>query len=93
MKHIPQQHSPITNKQNLFQGSDLVTPKKSLKKKRCFECNKRLNFLPITCKCGVVTCIQHKWPDHNCTHDYRAEAQKQLTKENPVVIAEKLNRI
>ena len=70
-----------------------VSPKRTLKKKRCFECNKRLNLLPITCKCGVVTCIQHKWPDHDCTYDYRAEATEHLIKNNPVVVATKLNRI
>ncbi len=63
------------------------------KRNRCFACKKRLGLIPVACKCGMVTCIQHKWPDHHCTYDYHAEAVERLTKDNPPVIAEKITRI
>jgi len=61
-------------------------------KHRCLVCNKKLGMMPFPCKCGVVTCIKHKWPEHQCTYDFRAEARKQLIRENPVVVAEKITR-
>ncbi|KKN19439.1 hypothetical protein LCGC14_0945690 [marine sediment metagenome] len=60
---------------------------------RCLVCNKQLGLLPFTCKCGALTCGRHKWPEHDCTYDYRAEALDRLKKDNPVVVADKLIRI
>jgi len=31
--------------------------------------------------------------DHNCTYDFKTEARKQLEKENPIVVATKLEII
>ncbi len=66
---------------------------KQQKSNRCLVCNKRLFLLPFVCKCGVRTCGQHKWPEHECTYDYHAEARERLRKDNPQVIADRLNRI
>ena len=63
------------------------------KSNRCLVCNKRLFLLPFVCKCGANTCGQHKWPEHECTYDYRAEARERLRKDNPQVIADRLNPI
>ncbi len=60
---------------------------------KCIVCNKRLALLPFKCKCGVVTCVKHKWPEHECTFDYRAEGLERLKKDNPRIASEKLVRI
>jgi hypothetical protein len=31
--------------------------------------------------------------DHNCNHDFKTDARKQLEKENPIVIAKKIEVI
>jgi hypothetical protein len=103
-----QQYQPTTitfNKKDLSQASHSQTDSPTelsessasaplaKKRNRCFACKKRLGLIPFTCKCGVLTCIQHKWPDHHCTYDFHAEAVERLTKDNPPVIAEKITRI
>lgn len=62
-------------------------------KERCPECKRRLRLLTVTCKCGLVTCIKCRWPDHNCDFDFQKEAKEQLKKENPVVAPKKITPI
>ena len=64
----------------------------SNRKSHCMVCNKRLGLLPFKCKCGGVSCSRHRWPDHLCTFDYRAQEREQLHKNNPVVVADKILR-
>ncbi|XP_053909998.1 AN1-type zinc finger protein 5-like [Cuculus canorus] len=46
------------------------------------------------CRCGNIFCGFHRYSDrHNCAYDYKAEAAEKIKKENPVVVAEKIQRI
>lgn len=46
------------------------------------------------CRCGNLFCGIHRYSDkHNCTFDYKAEAAAKIRKENPVVVADKIQRI
>ncbi|KAF6128271.1 zinc finger AN1-type containing 5 [Phyllostomus discolor] len=46
------------------------------------------------CRCGNLFCGLHRYSDkHNCPYDYKAEAAAKIRKENPVVVAEKIQRI
>lgn len=46
------------------------------------------------CRCGNLFCGIHRYSDkHNCPYDYKAEAAAKIRKENPVVVAEKIQRI
>ena len=48
----------------------------------------------MTCKCELVVCFNCRYPDkHNCTFDYKEEARKQLEKNNPIVVSEKLEKV
>lgn len=71
--------------------------KQEFKIKRCpaKNCSKRLGVSNIhTCKCGIVTCIAHRFPeDHSCTIDYKKIGREQLTNNNPVIVANKLQKI
>ncbi|XP_061657686.1 AN1-type zinc finger protein 5-like isoform X2 [Syngnathoides biaculeatus] len=46
------------------------------------------------CRCGNQFCGFHRYSDqHNCPYDYKAEAAAKIRKENPVVVADKIQRI
>ncbi|XP_061527431.1 AN1-type zinc finger protein 5a isoform X2 [Phycodurus eques] len=46
------------------------------------------------CRCGNLFCGIHRYSDkHNCPYDYKAEAAAKIRKENPVVVADKIQRI
>uniref|UniRef100_A0A673JPI5 AN1-type zinc finger protein 5-like n=1 Tax=Sinocyclocheilus rhinocerous TaxID=307959 RepID=A0A673JPI5_9TELE len=64
------------------------------KKNRCFTCRKRVGLTGFDCRCGNLFCGIHRYSDkHNCTYDYKAEAASKIRKENPVVVADKIQRI
>ncbi|NXX37272.1 ZFAN5 protein, partial [Nicator chloris] len=64
------------------------------KKNRCFTCRKKVGLTGFDCRCGNLFCGLHRYSDkHNCPYDYKAEAAAKIRKENPVVVAEKIQRI
>lgn len=43
------------------------------KKTKCEICKKK-SLILFNCKCGLHTCMKHKYPDmHNCTYDFKSE--------------------
>ncbi|XP_012685887.1 AN1-type zinc finger protein 5a [Clupea harengus] len=71
-------------------ASELPKPKKN----RCFMCRKRVGLTGFDCRCGNLFCGLHRYSDiHNCTYDYKTEAAAKIRKENPVVVADKIQRI
>ncbi|XP_049594359.1 AN1-type zinc finger protein 5 [Syngnathus scovelli] len=64
------------------------------KKNRCFMCRKKVGLTGFECRCGNQFCGFHRYSDqHNCPYDYKAEAAAKIRKENPVVVADKIQRI
>ena len=62
--------------------------------KRCGACNKRVGLTGFECRCGDVFCATHRYTDkHDCQFDYRAAGRDAIAKANPVVKAEKLDKI
>jgi len=61
---------------------------------RCGTCRKRVGLTGFSCRCGDLFCAVHRYSDkHNCPYDYRTAAQDAIAKANPVVKAEKLDKI
>jgi hypothetical protein len=61
---------------------------------RCFSCRKKVGLTGFKCRCGYVYCGEHRYSDkHECDHDYKTEAKELLEKNNPMVVASKLDRI
>ncbi|XP_057978686.1 zinc finger A20 and AN1 domain-containing stress-associated protein 8-like [Malania oleifera] len=61
---------------------------------RCSTCRKRVGLTGFNCRCGHVFCAAHRYSDkHNCPFDYRTAARDAIAKANPVVKAEKLDKI
>ncbi|KAF5296530.1 hypothetical protein FQR65_LT01520 [Abscondita terminalis] len=65
------------------------------KRMRCAECNKRLNITNMYhCRCGGIFCSQHRYSEvHHCNYDYKTEGRKIIEQQNPVIVADKLNKL
>lgn len=63
-------------------------------KHKCFMCKKKVGLMGFECKCTFVFCAEHRYAEaHKCTHDHMTEQRDKLSRDNPVIKAEKLNRI
>lgn len=63
------------------EGEDVATPPGSQQKnrKRCFTCNKKVGYTGIECKCRLMFCAIHRYPDqHGCTFDFKTDDRKNL---------------
>ncbi|KAI7738704.1 hypothetical protein M8C21_001599 [Ambrosia artemisiifolia] len=80
---IPQAQAESGDKPNPGQGPS-----------RCTTCRKRVGLTSFICRCGNVFCSVHRYSDkHDCQFDYRTTAKDAIAKANPVVKAEKLDKI
>jgi len=61
---------------------------------RCSTCRRRVGLTGFNCRCGNLFCSAHLYSDkHECPYDYRKAGQDAIAKANPVVKAEKLDKI
>jgi len=61
---------------------------------RCTTCKKRVGLTGFKCRCGNLFCGSHRYSEkHDCPFDYRAAGKDAIAKANPVVKAEKLDKI
>jgi hypothetical protein len=78
-------------------GGNPLYPKKSVDKNGCWSCKKKVAFakqLSNKCKCGRVFCDQHRQAEaHDCEFNYKVEGRDRIEKANPLVRADKINRI
>ena len=60
---------------------------------KCSSC-KKSTMISIKCRCSSFFCMKCKLPEkHNCDFDYRKEGKKNITKNNPKIINEKIKKI
>eukprot|EP00918_Siedleckia_nematoides_P057721 GHVU01125814.1.p1 GENE.GHVU01125814.1~~GHVU01125814.1.p1 ORF type:complete len:161 (-),score=38.84 GHVU01125814.1:255-737(-) len=61
---------------------------------KCSKCTKKVGVMGWKCKCGSTYCKNHRLPeDHDCGFDFKQDAVAKLTKQNPLVVASKLDKI
>ncbi|CAA0842816.1 Zinc finger A20 and AN1 domain-containing stress-associated protein 2 [Striga hermonthica] len=61
---------------------------------RCASCRKRVGLTGFDCKCGSLFCSAHRYADkHECPFDYRAAGRDAIAKANPIIKADKLDKI
>ncbi|KAF8411591.1 hypothetical protein HHK36_004148 [Tetracentron sinense] len=61
---------------------------------RCSFCRKRVGLTGFKCRCGQTFCSLHRYSDkHNCLFDYKSAGQDAIAKANPIVKAEKIEKI
>lgn len=64
------------------------------KKSRCLACKKKVGLTGFTCRCGGLFCSIHRYSDeHECSFDYKALGAQEISKSNPVVVAQKVSKI
>jgi len=64
------------------------------KKNRCQACKKKVGLTGFNCRCGGLFCSIHRYSDkHECSFDYKAMGEKEISEANPVVVAAKINKI
>jgi len=58
------------------------------------SCKAKINFLSFACRCGGNFCVKHRCAEeHKCTYDYKNMATKEMAKNNPKIVREKINKI
>ncbi|KAH9607969.1 hypothetical protein KSS87_006256 [Heliosperma pusillum] len=61
---------------------------------RCTLCKKRVGLTGFKCRCEQTFCSLHRYSDkHDCAFDYKGSAQDAIARANPVVKAEKIDKI
>lgn len=61
---------------------------------KCATCKKRVGLIGFTCWCGDLFCALHRYSDkHDCPYNYHYAARDAIAKANPVVKANKLDKI
>lgn len=82
---------PVASPSGLAESQD-AKPKQG--PNRCTTCKKRLGLTGFNCRCGNLFCSVHRYSDkHECPFDYRTAGRDAIAKANPVVKAEKLDKI
>lgn len=61
---------------------------------RCLSCRKKVGVMGFKCRCGSTFCGIHRYPEkHECEFDFKAVGKDAIAKANPVVKADKIDRI
>merc|ERR1712029_453170 len=64
------------------------------KKNKCLSCKKKLGLTGFTCRCGGLYCAIHRYSDkHECNFDYKAMGEKEISENNPLIVAQKVAKI
>lgn len=64
------------------------------KKNRCQSCKKKVGLTGFECRCGGLFCSMHRYSDkHECDFDYKELGAEEIRKSNPVVVANKIQKI
>ncbi|KAI9107632.1 hypothetical protein K1719_021295 [Acacia pycnantha] len=61
---------------------------------RCMTCRRRVGLTGFRCRCGSTYCGAHRYPEqHGCEFDFKTMGREQIAKANPIVKADKLEKI
>lgn len=61
---------------------------------RCLTCRKRVGLTGFKCRCGGTFCSVHRYSEkHECSFDYKGAGRDAIAKANPVVKADKVEKI
>ncbi|KAL5764941.1 hypothetical protein ACOSP7_017249 [Xanthoceras sorbifolium] len=91
----PVESKTISAQPSCASGSDeSVEAKPKEGPSRCSSCKKRVGLTGFKCRCGNLFCASHRYSDkHDCPFDYRTAARDAIARANPVIKAEKLDKI
>ncbi|KAK7272218.1 hypothetical protein RJT34_28691 [Clitoria ternatea] len=67
---------------------------KPAQQNRCMTCRRRVGLTGFKCRCGMMLCGAHRYPEqHACEFDFKGMGREQIAKANPVIKADKLDKI
>ncbi|KAF2571061.1 hypothetical protein F2Q70_00003531 [Brassica cretica] len=94
----PEPKQPLETKpasvETVATRQDEGEPSKPTRPNRCFSCNKKVGVMGFKCKCGSTFCGSHRYPEkHECSFDFKEVGRGAIAKANPVVKADKVQRI
>ena len=83
-----------SHEQNGQDELNAVGSKKPSNPGRCFQCNKKIGISGFKCRCEYTFCASHRqYNKHNCTFDFKSHSREALSKANPAVIADKIEKV
>ena len=60
---------------------------------RCPICAKKIKLTDIECKCGIIFCSIHRYPDmHDCSFNFKETGKDLIEKNNPRIVPIKLTK-
>jgi len=63
-------------------------------RERCWKCKKKVRLLGHECLCSFVFCSNCRHAEyHGCVYNYEKAGKDEIKKNNPVVIADKMEYI
>lgn len=95
VKAAPVEAKVISTETSLDSSASSIPEVKANKgPNRCTTCRKRVGLTGFNCRCGHLFCADHRYSDkHECPFDYRTAGRDAIAKANPVIKAEKLDKI
>lgn len=83
-----------TNSNEVITEPAVAAPQQQQQPNRCLTCRKRVGLMGFKCRCGMVFCGMHRYPEqHGCEFDFKSLGKEQIAKANPVIKGEKLQKI
>ncbi|XP_055811610.1 zinc finger A20 and AN1 domain-containing stress-associated protein 6-like [Solanum dulcamara] len=72
----------------------IAAPQVMAQQNRCLICKKKLGLLGFRCRCGTTFCGIHRYPEvHACAFDFKSMGREAIAKANPLLKADKLEKI
>ena len=82
------------DKKDEVKAGEPAVVKQQQQPNRCLTCRRRVGLTGFKCRCGMVFCGTHRYPEqHDCEFDFKSLGKQQIAKANPVVKGEKLQKI
>ncbi|KAG0452248.1 hypothetical protein HPP92_025797 [Vanilla planifolia] len=98
--HPPPSSPSPSSSDHLQSASSVVSPtaksatETAMQTGRCTACRKRVGLTGFRCRCGLMFCGSHRYPEkHGCSFDFKVAGREAIARANPVVKAAKLNKI
>lgn len=61
---------------------------------RCSSCKRKVGLTGFVCRCGSTFCGTHRYPEkHACAFDFKRVGREAIAKANPIVKADKVERL
>ncbi|XP_050214801.1 zinc finger A20 and AN1 domain-containing stress-associated protein 3 [Mercurialis annua] len=82
----------VSNKPEEKKEAKVKVEEAVVRPNRCMTCRKRVGLTGFKCRCDMVFCGTHRYPEqHECAFDFKSMGKEQIAKANPLIKANKLD--